>query len=95
MGDYPDVDLIYLPIKPSTSRWRFWPKMKKANQLVREYCDQNAKLHYVDIATPMLNDTGEPLPDIFLQDGLHLNEKGYDIWKQVLRPKLMQLYQIE
>ncbi|MBD3225226.1 MAG: hypothetical protein GF313_10885 [Caldithrix sp.] len=93
--DLSQCRLVYLPIKPSTNRWSYWPRMRRANQLVKDYCDQNAKLHCVDTATPMLNETGEPLSDIFLQDGLHLNEKGYDIWNQVLRSKLMQLYQIE
>ena len=26
--------------------------------------------------------------DIFIEDGLHLNEKGYKIWEKVLRPIL-------
>jgi lysophospholipase L1-like esterase len=30
----------------------------------------------------MLDLTGEPLPEIFLDDSLHMNAKGYAIWKK-------------
>jgi lysophospholipase L1-like esterase len=34
----------------------------------------------------MLNENGEPNPDLFLDDGLHLNEQGYQLWDKVLAP---------
>jgi len=36
----------------------------------------------------MLGSDGRPLPDIFIEDGLHMNAKGYAIWKDVVRPYL-------
>ncbi len=32
----------------------------------------------------MLAANGEPKPEIFLGDKLHMNEKGYAIWRDVL-----------
>jgi hypothetical protein len=30
----------------------------------------------------MLNKAGEPIPEIFLNDSLHMNAKGYAIWQK-------------
>ena len=85
---FPEADLLYLPIKPSLSRWRMWPEMARANEAVRRLSEDDDRLHYVDLATPMLGANGRPRPDLFLEDGLHLNERGYDLWTEILRPRL-------
>jgi lysophospholipase L1-like esterase len=36
----------------------------------------------------MLGADGLPLPDIYLEDKLHLNSKGYEIWRENLLPFL-------
>ena len=36
---------------------------------------------------------GEPKPDIYLADKLHMNEKGYAIWKQVVGEHLKSVVQ--
>ena len=38
----------------------------------------------------MLDEKGEPRPDIFIQDNLHLNKKGYDIWSEAVRSVLIR-----
>ncbi|MFC1568729.1 GDSL-type esterase/lipase family protein [bacterium] len=80
LTDMPDVHFIYMPIKPSVSRWHFWDKMNTVNQMIREYNEANDQLDYLDTATVLLNSNGEPDPDLLLTDGLHLNEKGYSLW---------------
>jgi hypothetical protein len=36
----------------------------------------------------MLGADGKPRPELFVQDGLHLNEAGYTLWNALLRPLL-------
>lgn len=91
LADKPEVHFVYVPIKPSSSRWDYWPKMKEANQLIKKYNEQHERLHYVDLATPVLNDQGTPDDSLFRDDLLHLNEAGYDRWNKVLRPVLKEL----
>ncbi|MCW9706441.1 GDSL-type esterase/lipase family protein [Fodinibius salsisoli] len=91
LADKPDVHFAYVPIKPSSSRWDYWPKMKEANQRIKAYNAQNDRLHYVDLATPVLNSEGTPDDSLFLDDLLHLNEKGYARWNSVLRPVMEEL----
>jgi lysophospholipase L1-like esterase len=86
----PETRIYVISIKPSISRWNIWDAMKKANALLKARCETNPLLTYVDVATPMLGEKGEPLPDIFIQDNLHLNEKGYDIWSEAIRSVLIR-----
>jgi hypothetical protein len=37
----------------------------------------------------MLGADGRPLPDIYVADRLHMNAKGYEIWKGIVGPILM------
>lgn len=82
-ADFPDTTLYFLSIKPSKARWDRWPVMAEANGMVREYAASDSKLGYVDLATPLLGEDGRP-KDVFVQDGLHLNEKGYRLWREKL-----------
>jgi lysophospholipase L1-like esterase len=84
----PSARVLYLPIKPSRARWPLWPKMQEANAHVAKLAAADDRLDYVDTATPMLGDDGEPRRELFLDDGLHLNDKGYSVWNGVLAPYL-------
>lgn len=82
--DFPETLVFYLPIKPSLSRWLFWPQMLAANLKIKQFIEAKPNLFYIDTASPMLNNAGEPNPDLFIDDGLHLNEQGYQLWNKVL-----------
>jgi lysophospholipase L1-like esterase len=84
----PNTEIIYLPVKPSLARWQLWPKMQETNVLVAEFIRGKERLAYVDTATPMLGADGQPRPELFLDDGLHMNAKGYKIWSDLLRDTL-------
>jgi hypothetical protein len=86
--DLPQSHLIFIPTKPSVARWKLWPAMNEANSLIRKHLASRYRWHYADTATPMLGEDGHPQPDLFVADGLHLNEKGYAIWNGVLRTAL-------
>ena len=87
-ADFPDTNLIFLSIKPSDARWKKWPKMEQANQLIREFAARDPKLGYVDLASLLLGADGMP-KDVYVMDGLHLNEDGYRLWNQALAPLLV------
>ena len=36
----------------------------------------------------MLASEGQVRTDLFLEDGLHMNRRGYEIWRDALRPVL-------
>ena len=47
------------------------------------------RLTYVDVASGMLDDAGQPRKEIFKEDNLHMNRGGYEIWRDALRPVLL------
>ena len=90
--DFPAILLIYLPIKPSISRWDKWPEMDELNQQIKRFNTSDSNLFYVDTATPMLVNGEKPGPELFLDDGLHLNQTGYALWAAVLTPIIHDAY---
>lgn len=86
----PDCTVVYIPIKPSLSRWNLWPQMHTANQRIKQFAGQNYNLRFADIVSPMLNSEGKPKPGLFRKDGLHLNTKGYRIWTRVIQGLLSE-----
>jgi len=88
--DLPDTTIIYLPIKPSVARASMWSDMRKVNAGIRAWAQTSSKVRYVDTASVMLDDKGQPRPELFLNDGLHMNASGYDLWTRVLKPVLAE-----
>lgn len=87
-AELPKTPIVFIAIKPSLARWSLWPKMRRANDLIREFAEERELLDYADIAAPMLGEDGRPRPELFVKDGLHLNAKGYAAWASVVRPFL-------
>jgi lysophospholipase L1-like esterase len=84
----PDTRIAFISIKPSPSRWKLVEKIRSANQLIEDYCRKGDRLVYIDVFTAMLGDDGRPRDELFVQDRLHMNEKGYAIWTRRVRPHL-------
>jgi lysophospholipase L1-like esterase len=76
----PECRVLFISIKPSVARWKLYGEQTKANALVRDYCDKTRGLTYVDIVPQMLRADGTPDPELFVKDGLHLSDKGYELW---------------
>ncbi|MEZ6140084.1 MAG: GDSL-type esterase/lipase family protein [Zavarzinella sp.] len=80
----PECQLYFICIKPSVARWNQFETQSKVNLLIREYCEKEPRLTYVDVVPGMLMD-GKPDPNLFVKDGLHMSPKGYEIWTAKLR----------
>ena len=86
------VDIYLIAVKPSIARATMWETMQAVNEQLFELSKQHENVHYFDIASPMLQSTGEVKDDIFVEDGLHMNAAGYEIWTNVIRPVLLEKY---
>lgn len=80
----PGVRIDFIAIKPSIQRWKMVEQMSEANRRVREHARAEKDIGYIDIFMPMLGDDGRPRRELFVADGLHLNEKGYALWAKVV-----------
>lgn len=89
---WPGVRVFYIPMKPSPARWSNWAAMQRGNDIVRAYCAETPGATFLDTVTPALTPEGTPDPTIFRDDDLHLNEKGYAIWTEVIRPVVLEAW---
>ncbi len=85
---YPRVPFVYVSMKPSPSRKHLMPKYEEANHLIEKYLALQKNNRFVDTFHKMLKQDGTPMDDIFVDDNLHMNAKGYAIWKKLLMPVL-------
>jgi lysophospholipase L1-like esterase len=83
----PDTRIGFIATAPNPARWALIDQYRDVNARVAAYCREQG-LDYIDVHTAMLGEDGLPLPDIFVADRLHMNEKGYAIWKRVIGPFL-------
>lgn len=86
----PNVPVVFISIKPSPSRQHLMPKMLAANSLIKKYLKENKRTAFVDVYHKMLNAYGNPIDDIFIEDKLHMNAKGYAIWQKAIQPYLLK-----
>ena len=84
----PGENIVFVSIKPSPSRARLKEKMKKANLLIQTYLSLYTHTAFVDVYHKMLNPDGTIMSDLFLEDNLHMNAKGYAIWQKAIAPYL-------
>jgi lysophospholipase L1-like esterase len=83
--DLPKTPIYYIPIKPSVARWKQFETQSKANGYIKEMTEKDPSLIYIDIVKPMLGEDGQPIPDLFVKDGLHMSPKGYAIWNELVK----------
>ncbi|GAA4460017.1 SGNH/GDSL hydrolase family protein [Nibrella saemangeumensis] len=81
---FPAIPFTYLSVKASPARWHNAGNIRRTNDLIRGKTGEFPNYFFVDMFTPMLNDAGQPRRELFEADGLHLNRKGYELWRDVL-----------
>ena len=82
------TEIVYVSMKPSPSRVLLLPKMREGNELIRKFLKQKSRTGYIDVYSAMIDGEGRPIPELFLADNLHMNSKGYEIWKRLIQPHL-------
>ena len=85
----PAARIYVVSVKPGVRRWSNWPEAVATNELLAALADNDQLVTYIDVATPMLKENGEVMDDIFVEDDLHLNPKGYEIWTSAIRSVLV------
>lgn len=84
----PATRILFVSLKPSPCRSGLLDAMRQANALIKDLIQPDPRLEFVDVFTPMLDETGTPRAELFADDRLHLNAAGYALWTRILRPRL-------
>lgn len=80
----PNTNVLFIAIKPSLKRWNLADKIQQANRIIQQQTQAADWMGYVDVFAPMLNEQGEPKPELFVEDGLHLSPSGYALWTRLV-----------
>ena len=84
----PGVPVYFIAAKPSVARWKLRKKYQQLNSQLAIYASKTPNTGFVNVWAPALDENGEVKKDIFLEDNLHMNEKGYAIWTKAIKPFL-------
>jgi lysophospholipase L1-like esterase len=84
----PQVPISYVSMKPSPLRWNLAGKFREANGKIETFIKLQPNTRFINVWDSMLNADGVPDKDIFLDDMLHMNAKGYAIWQKLIEPSL-------
>jgi lysophospholipase L1-like esterase len=76
----PGAEVFFISPKPSLARWALRTDYQKLNKRLKRYADKGDKINFIDVWPLMLDEAHEPIKGIFLEDGLHMNKSGYDLW---------------
>jgi lysophospholipase L1-like esterase len=82
----PDVRIVFIGLKPSPLRWLQVDRMRQVNAMLRNFCERDDRVAYLDVDGPMLGWDEKPRRELFVGDNLHLSQEGYRLWTTLLRP---------
>ena len=85
---YKAVPVILVAAKPSPSRWKFKDEYLVVNSQFEKMAAKKEMLFYADVWNVMLDAEGNPEASFYISDDLHMTEKGYQVWGEVLNPIL-------
>ena len=84
-----DLPCHFISLKPSISRWHMANQFKFTNNLIEtEINSYNSNWQFIDIFKEMIDTAGHPKHEYYLDDGLHLSENGYKLWKRLIGERI-------
>ena len=84
----PSAPILIIAVTPTESRWEVWPKIRDANETLKQYAANHPQVHFVDTVDSYLNEQGLPRAEFFQDDRLHQNSIGYQNWARIIRQSL-------
>ena len=79
------TQVVIIAAKPSIARWNLKRKYIRLNRAFEKLCEEDSALKFANVWDVMM-DGKQVKQDIFIGDGLHMNNKGYDLWFSVIKP---------
>lgn len=84
----PYTEVVLISAKPSPSRWSKKENYVILNQMMAQYAQSKEQVEFLSVWDVLLDENGNPRPELYIQDQLHLNAEGYKLWSEAFRPFL-------
>ena len=82
--DLPQTKVIFIAPKPCIANWSKKDNYIKLNKKIAKFCTKTNNTEFADVWSAMVDENGVVFQDIFVEDGDHMNAKGYAIWIDVI-----------
>ena len=86
-----NIPILQIAITPTKSRWKYWDEISQVNALMQAYCNKTDNLYFINTVPTFLTANSEPKPEWFVQDQLHLNTKGYEVWNKLIKSEIKRI----
>jgi GH35 family endo-1,4-beta-xylanase/lysophospholipase L1-like esterase len=87
--EIPHAVVVLTALFPRPQNQTLAPTIERINDQLKTLAD-GKKIRFVNINDRLTDDKGDLLPGVS-RDGLHLEEKGYDVWATALKPIFAEL----
>ncbi len=91
---HPETPVFWIAVTPSASRWQVWPQINEASRLIADICNKQNNTYFIRTDFAFLGETGRPIDELFRADRLHLTEKGYAVWTEIIKKELSKIINI-
>jgi GDSL-like lipase/acylhydrolase family protein len=88
----PATRIYFVSINLSPDKRAQWGVVNKINADVKAYAATVKNLEYIDVNPVLVDERGEPRPEMFLPDGLHLTPTAYEGFTRIIKPVLMRAW---
>lgn len=91
---YSSIPIHVISIKPSPSRAHLLSMTRETNALMKKYIQATKNGRWVELFAKMLDENAQTLPNLYIEDQLHMNARGYDVWRKVVKHHLFANNQV-
>ena len=93
-NEFGNIKVYVIGIKPTIDRLYLDKEERIFNSSIKLFASKDAYLEYIDVWDSMLGEDGSRMPELFIEDGLHMNKKGYEVWTKQVRKSLSKDFNI-
>lgn len=80
--------IFLIAITPTPSRFKFWSEIRSANAELAKACEADKTLYFIPTEKSYLDEAGKPIEKYFVEDKLHQNREGYQVWSSIVQEHL-------
>tara|TARA_B100001057_G_scaffold421495_1_gene442482 strand:- start:491 stop:1198 length:708 start_codon:yes stop_codon:yes gene_type:complete len=93
-NEFGNIKVYVIGIKPTVDRFYLDKEERIFNSSINLLASEDTYIEYINVWDSMLNPDGTRMPELYIEDGLHMNEKGYEIWTRLVRKSLLKDHNI-
>ena len=87
-AERPQTKIVFIALQYAPARRHLRERMAETNDLIAKFCAADSRRAFVDMNPHVADAAGEPLPEIYSADRLHMAPPGYAVWTRELAPRV-------